>query len=166
MSGGKNGGGEGVGHDGCGEDDGGSVGRGVGGWCEEKTAATSVPIEVLLRLCDRSVRGARCHWGGVFSESPPSEGEATPACARGNTAATKHFDVAGKTEDSSWRTRRSHESWAESPERNVRLAGAAAADETTNAALPLPPGITSALAQQVGRCRGDRRSMAGSGGVP
>lgn len=97
-----------------------------------KAAATSIPIELLLRHCDRGVRGAWCEEREGFSGDAAGGKD---GCAKANQTSPT-----GKAEDGS------QESQAESPERNVKLS---AAGENTNAALPLPPGVTSTLAQQV-----------------
>ncbi|CAM9846351.1 unnamed protein product [Ectocarpus sp. 8 AP-2014] len=113
------------------------------------TAVASVPIEVLLRLCDRGARKAwRKREGGVVDCAVGGE---KPIA--GGVAANQDLDREGMADESSDR-----QNLTESPAEGSKIT---LDDDATHMTSPLPPGITRALAQQVqgAVARGDERAF-------
>ncbi|CAM9768885.1 unnamed protein product [Ectocarpus sp. 4 AP-2014] len=151
----------GVGVGGGGDAGGGSGGRGVGGdghgsyirshlkKVGGETAVASVPIEVLLRLCDRGARNAwRKREGG---DADRAVGGEKPVA--GGVAADQDLDREGMADESSDRQNLT--------ESLVEGSIITLDDDATHLTSPLPPGITRALAQQVqgAVARGDERAF-------
>ncbi|CAM9362525.1 unnamed protein product [Ectocarpus sp. 13 AM-2016] len=153
--------GVGVGVTGGGDAGGRSGGRGVGGDGDDGyggsqlekvgggTAVASVPIEVLLRLCDRGARKAwRKREVGVADRAVGGE---KPIA--GGDAANQDLDREGMADESSDR-----QNFTESLVEGSKMT---LDDVATHLTSPLPPGITRALAQQVqgAVARGDERTF-------
>ncbi|CAM9249801.1 unnamed protein product, partial [Scytosiphon promiscuus] len=142
-----------------GEDDFGSGGGcGREGWrklrqenAQHQSTVASVPIEVLLRLCDRSVRGTRCEKEAAYSVC---SGDRTGCSDPGkDPTANQSADEVGGKEDT-----KSRDYGVEQPAKQVAFP---ATDNAARPAVPLPPGITPTLAEQVQGAvsRGDERGF-------